>query len=263
MTNRAPEELIPSLVHEDPLVRSYTARLLGLDAEAGEVEQYLKSSLVQGTAPLRRAAARAMGELVADWALEPLSAALDDADPAVRAEAAASLGRLGDATAVPELIALLSDPAPGVQAEVLGFAGRIGRCPSDPSPGACPAIPRRRHPPQGRRRPGGHGRSSIGLRPAASPGRSGQWNPGHRGGSPGPVVGSGSHGGSGSGAARIAGGDAGGDLPGAGAAAGRQRSAGADQVAGGLANQSPVGGGPGFGRDRGSQRGGRPVPDAG
>ena len=101
MTNRAPEELILSLVHEDPLVRSYTARLLGLDAEAGEVEQYLKSTLVQGTAPLRRAAARAMGELVADWTLEPLSAALDDADPAVRAEAAASLGRLGDATAVP------------------------------------------------------------------------------------------------------------------------------------------------------------------
>ena len=74
MTNGAPEDLIPSLAHEDPLVRSYTARLLGLDAEAGEVEQYLRSSLVQGTAPLRRVAARAMGKLVADWTLEPLSA---------------------------------------------------------------------------------------------------------------------------------------------------------------------------------------------
>ena len=69
MTNRVPQDLIPSLAHEDPLVRRYTARLLGLDAEAGEVEQYLKSSLVQGTAPLRRVAARAMGELVADWTL--------------------------------------------------------------------------------------------------------------------------------------------------------------------------------------------------
>ena len=103
MTNRAPEELIPSLVHEDPLVRSYTARLLGLDAEAGEVEQYLKSSLVQGTAPLRRAAARAMGELVADWTLEPLSAALDDADPAVRSAAARGLGHLDDGSAIPVL----------------------------------------------------------------------------------------------------------------------------------------------------------------
>ena len=54
MTNRAPDDLIPSLAHEDPLVRSYTARLLGLDADAGEVEQYLKSSMVQGMAPWRR-----------------------------------------------------------------------------------------------------------------------------------------------------------------------------------------------------------------
>ena len=34
MTNRAPDDLIPSLAHEDPLVRSYTARLLGLDARS-------------------------------------------------------------------------------------------------------------------------------------------------------------------------------------------------------------------------------------
>ena len=31
MTNPAPEELIPFLAHKDRLVRSYTARLLGLD----------------------------------------------------------------------------------------------------------------------------------------------------------------------------------------------------------------------------------------
>ena len=33
MTNPAPEELIPFLAHKDPLVRNYTARLLGLDNE--------------------------------------------------------------------------------------------------------------------------------------------------------------------------------------------------------------------------------------
>ena len=84
-------------------MRSYAARLLGLDAEAGEVEQYLKSSLVQGTAPLRRAAALAMGEQVADWTLEPLSAALDDGDAAVRAAAARELGHLDDGSAIPVL----------------------------------------------------------------------------------------------------------------------------------------------------------------
>ena len=120
MTNRAPDDLIPSLAHEDPLVRSYTARLLGLDAEAGGVEQYLKSVLLQETAPLRRVAAQAMGELAADWALEPLIAALGDADPAVRGEAARALGRLSNGAAVPELIALLSDPVPRVRAEALG-----------------------------------------------------------------------------------------------------------------------------------------------
>ena len=102
-----------------------------------------------------------MGELAADWALEPLSTALDDADPAVRAEAAASLGRLGNPTAVPELMALLSDPATRVRAAALDAAGRIGRCPSDPPPGIGPAISRRRHPTQGCRRPAGHGRSGI------------------------------------------------------------------------------------------------------
>ena len=213
MTTRAPEDLIPSLAHEDPLVRSYTARLLGLDGTKG-VERYLKSVLLQGTAPLRRVAAQAMGELVADWALKPLSAALGDADPAVRAEVARALGRLGNGAAVPELIALLSDPAPSGSGGGPGCAGRIGRCQGGTSLGASLAIPRRRHSPQGCRRPAGHGLPSIGLRPAASPGRSGQWNPGHRGGSLGPVASSGSHGSPGPGAARITGGDAGCDSAG-------------------------------------------------
>ena len=43
MTNPAPEELIPFLAHKDRLVRSYTARLLGLDNEE-QVEQYSKAS---------------------------------------------------------------------------------------------------------------------------------------------------------------------------------------------------------------------------
>ena len=125
MTNRAPEDLILSLGHEDPLVRSYTARLLGLDG-AKEVERYLKNVLLQETAALRRVAAQAMGELAADWALEPLSAALGDADLAVRAEAARALGRLGNAMAVPELIAVLSDPDQRVRAEALGALAALG-----------------------------------------------------------------------------------------------------------------------------------------
>ena len=118
MTNSSPEELIPFLAHEHPLVRNYTGRLLGLDSDE-RVEQYLKSILTQGTARQRRAVVQAMGHLADDWTLQPLGSALRDADPAVRAEAARVLGRRGDRTAVPELIALLSDPDDGVRSEAL------------------------------------------------------------------------------------------------------------------------------------------------
>ena len=94
MTNAAPEELIPFLAHKDRLVRSYTARLLGLDNEE-RVEQYLKSVLVQGAAPLRRAAVQAMGDLADDWAIQLLASALRDADPAGPGSGRPGLGPAG------------------------------------------------------------------------------------------------------------------------------------------------------------------------
>ena len=44
MTSQLPENLIPFLSHDDPLVRRYTARLLGL-ADEGQIETYLKDIL--------------------------------------------------------------------------------------------------------------------------------------------------------------------------------------------------------------------------
>ena len=108
MTNRFPEDLIPSLAHEDPPVRSYAARLLGLDT-GEQVEQYLKGVLVQGAAPLRRLAVQAMGDLGGDWTWRPLDAALSDADPAVRAQAARALGQARNPDAAPSLVARLGD----------------------------------------------------------------------------------------------------------------------------------------------------------
>ena len=208
MTNPAPEGLIPFLVHEDRLVRSYTARLLGLDNEE-RVEQYLKSIPVQGSAPLRRAAVQAMGDLAEDWAIQPLEAALRDADPAVRAQAARALGRLGDATAVPELIALLSDPENGVQNEALRSLSSLR------DPRAIPSLTLALQSPDRylRRSLGGAGRPRSCPRFPAGPGRPGQRHPGHRGGGPGSVAGSGGEGAPRAGSARSAGGNAGRSVP--------------------------------------------------
>ena len=52
-------------------MRSYTARLLGLDNEE-QVEQYLKSILVHGVARRRCLAVQAMGDLADDWTIQPL-----------------------------------------------------------------------------------------------------------------------------------------------------------------------------------------------
>ena len=214
MTNPAPEELIPFLAHEDRLVRSYTARLLGLDNEE-RVEQYLKSVLVQGAAPLRRAAVQAMGDLADDWAIQPLEAALRDADPAVRAQAAQALGRLGDATAVPELIALLSDPENGVQNEALRSLSSLR------DPRAIPSLTLAlQSPDRYLRRSAAAALAALRRRSRprlpSGPGRPGQRYPGHRGGGPGSVAGSGGDGTPRAGSARCAGGNAGGNVPGLG-----------------------------------------------
>ena len=57
-------------------MRSYTARLLGLDNEE-QVEQYLKSILVHGVARRRCLAVQAMGDLADDWTIQPPSSAMD------------------------------------------------------------------------------------------------------------------------------------------------------------------------------------------
>ena len=53
MTNPAPEELIPFLAHEERPVRSYTARLLGLDNEGLRARAILNSAEAHHTIPAR------------------------------------------------------------------------------------------------------------------------------------------------------------------------------------------------------------------
>ena len=143
MTNPAPEELIPFLAHKDRLVRSYTARLLGLDNEE-QVEQYLKSILVHGVARRRCLAVQAMGDLADDWTIQPLEAALRDADPAVRAQAACALGQVGNPDTAPFLAATLSDSDASVRASTALALGRVGRC--DRRPGVDRPAVRSRQP---------------------------------------------------------------------------------------------------------------------
>ena len=124
MINPAPEELIPSLAHEDALVRNYTARLLGLDNEE-QVEQYLKSILVQGAAPLRRLAVQTMSDLADEWTILPMEAALGDPDPAVRAQAARALSQVGNADTASFLVAILGDADAGVRGSAAWALARL------------------------------------------------------------------------------------------------------------------------------------------
>jgi beta-lactamase regulating signal transducer with metallopeptidase domain len=91
---------------------------LGLRANPEHVEQAigpLTNALQDSNAEVRRAAARALGELRDQRAVAPLLKALADQDAEVRESAAEALGEIRDTTAASALIQAVKDPNPGVR----------------------------------------------------------------------------------------------------------------------------------------------------
>ena len=177
------EEIIPELAHQEERVRYYAARLLGV-REPEQLVPFLVDLLEDGTAPVRRAAARVLGELSL-WSLgwrrqnalereaegrvvPVLVAALGDPDEVTRANSARSLGRLRREAAVVPLLGSLADPAAGGRRADGGspepglVAGGGGGPPPDGRPGGCPGggpVRSGHNPgdPESRRGPGGPG----------------------------------------------------------------------------------------------------------
>ena len=82
---------------------------------------------------VRCAAARGLGALQEEQAVEPLTAGLHDPQPEVRAAAATALGHQGDTRCIGTLVSALKDPHPAVRtaagggAEASGLASRNTR----------------------------------------------------------------------------------------------------------------------------------------
>jgi HEAT repeats/TIR domain/NACHT domain len=90
----------------------------------------LLAALRDAEPDVRRAAAQALGDIGDARAVEPLLAALRDAEPDVRKAAAHALGDIGDARAVEALLAALHDGEPGVRmaaAQALGDIEHLRR----------------------------------------------------------------------------------------------------------------------------------------
>jgi HEAT repeat protein len=91
-----------------------------------DVKGLIKALEYQKDSNIRAAAARALGELEDPRAVEPLIAALKDAEWRVRLAAAESLGKIGDARAVKPLIAALQDDSTLVVATAAKSLGQLG-----------------------------------------------------------------------------------------------------------------------------------------
>ncbi len=121
----ATEQLRTGLTLPDPVARTVAAELLGVHA-AMAAAPALAGVLTNDTeAPVRAAAARALGRIGVPTVVPAMLAALDDPDSTVRAEAATGLGAIGDARAVPALQGTLGHPD---AATARGAAQGLLRC---------------------------------------------------------------------------------------------------------------------------------------
>jgi HEAT repeat protein len=85
---------------------------------------------------IRRRAADALGSIGDVRAVQPLSAALKDADSYVPERAACALGKIGDIRAVHPLIAALADPHPQTQSAAAAALAKMGAPAVEPLIGA-------------------------------------------------------------------------------------------------------------------------------
>ncbi len=117
--------LLDLLTDPDPALRQIAARGLGRIGTERAVEALLRS-LADPDENVRHWSISALGEIGDPRALEPLTAFLDGDAPTHRGAAAEALGRIGSPTVVDPLVAALDDPRPWVRAAVVGGLGRIG-----------------------------------------------------------------------------------------------------------------------------------------
>jgi HEAT repeat protein len=115
-----------------PAVREQAAVVLGQmrpEESAAALTDLTESMRTEREAAVKREVATALARLgrLAKPAVQPLTAALKDADPAVRAAAADALGRIGpDAqAAAPELLPLLKDAEKSVRRAAIFGLGRV------------------------------------------------------------------------------------------------------------------------------------------
>ena len=111
----------------DPQVRKNAARALG-DIGSDQAVEGLIAALQDRDPQVRKSAARALGDIGSDQAVEGLIAALqDEGGPVVRKSAAEALGKIGSDQAVEDLIEALQDTffdeVGKVAAEALGKIG--------------------------------------------------------------------------------------------------------------------------------------------
>jgi len=100
---------------------------MDIDAESADWKKAkaFTRALTAETAPLRMAAANALGRLEVTDAVDPLTDAFDDPDPRVRARAARACGRLDDPRATTPLADRLTDSNPTVRREAAEALGVI------------------------------------------------------------------------------------------------------------------------------------------
>ena len=143
MLNRyAPEEIVPALSHHNVRVRRYAAMLLGIGSD-DQLVSFLVDLLQSGSAPARRAAARALGISIRPFsdprraagsgpgaidrlAVESLTAALRDPDALVRAHSADALRAFSVPESLPALLPMLQDPEEEVRFAAALAAGELG-----------------------------------------------------------------------------------------------------------------------------------------
>ena len=137
-----PEEIVPALTHHNGRVRRYAVMMLGIGDDE-QLVNFLVNMLQSGSAPARRAAARALGisirpfsdpgrtaesgpDAVDRLAVESLAAALRDPDFLVRAHAADALRTFSVSEALPALLPMLQDPEEEVRVAAAVTAGDLG-----------------------------------------------------------------------------------------------------------------------------------------
>ena len=120
----AVDPLTKALKHDDPVIRSESAFVLGRIGKKESVPALIET-LSDADARVRSNSAYALGEMADARGLGPLVKALADVDAGVRANACFALGHLGDAKAAPELVKALADPDENVRNFAASALGTI------------------------------------------------------------------------------------------------------------------------------------------